>query len=272
MRKTVNTTIDHFNVAVPDPARATEITRRLGFVCGDLPTDILQHFMFDNSYFEFCSNGFDVYFPKVGLAKKAQEGAEIGSILLSGRDADEARQLYVDAGFDVTECYIANRWANHGTRQGQATFKAFLIRDFAPYKTNHIFGHSVHLTPELIFPEERFLHTNHVAEMESLVFVTNDVDACAEEIQKLDEITKKVAIPGHYIRFATLMDAEDHKAEFGVDIETSSEIKSAAVVFAGGDKSYVKVCADSAGLNNFYKEDKLFVDLRGSVGLFYIFK
>lgn len=257
MKKTVNTSIDHMNIAVPDPMYATEVFRKLGFVCGDLPTDILQHFMFDNSYFEFCSNGFDVQFPKVGLAKRAHKEAAIASMLLSGRDADEARQLYVDAGFDVTECYISNRWANHGQRQGQATFKAFLIKDFAPYKTNRIFGHSVHLTPELIYPEERFLHTNHVAEMESLVFVTNAVEAAAEEMEKLDEITKKVAIPGHYIRFATLVDPEDYKAEFGVDIEANDEINGVAIVLTGGDKAYVKVCADSAGLNSFYKDDKL---------------
>ena len=60
--------------------------------------------------------------------------------------------------------------------------------------------------------------------------------------------------------------------EFGEDLKADDEIKGAAVVFAGGDREYVKVCADHAGLNSFYKEGRLYVDIREDTGLFFIFK
>lgn len=269
MRRTVPVCIDHFAFSVTDKAKAMAVGAGLGFVTGEQSTDNAFHYHFDNCYMEVL--------PISTRFADVKESTLVG-VLLSADDPDAAHRNLKEAGFEVAPAdgpMNSSRYDKHGLKTGFVTFRTFLLKNTEPFSKDRFFGVAAHLSQDIMFQKERYLHVNNAYQVESISFYAPSEDAlkaAEEQLVKLDSSVKRTAVKGHYMKVFELMDREEYLAEFGSEAPACDLLNAAAVTFGGCDQAYVENGAKLSGLNCFYKGGKLYVDARTEIGAFLIFK
>jgi len=276
--------VDHF-CCETDKEKADTLLRRLGFVYGNNKFDKLIHVMFDNCYLEYTEIKSEGVLGTEKVKIIRGKKANMGTIWLGSNDISKTYEDLRDAGYPVMKPQIGaiggSRRAKHGTIKGSARFAGLGFSDSTPFDSKKtIFGVVQHMTPELIYPKQRYLHVNNARSVSTLIFVCKDEDrklAAYKYFKDFEKFFSESADKDHNIPAAIMVDLNEYKKIFGVTYEGDKEMDLAAVVFEGGDKVYIKEQLDGTGIHYFENDnglyrDSLYLDVREYFGSFFVFE